>query len=126
MLFRSPDGRKSLDAVLVLRWHRRVAGEFGPLYLERVSDPESGDAIGYRPLADVRLLGNEDQQDAFGKLPEQFSFKEAKQVYGRSDDPTRKWLQRCISLGLVRQVGRGLYARTEQKPMEMSYGPQNT
>jgi hypothetical protein len=122
-----PDGRKNLDAVLILRWHRRVAGEFGPLYLERVSDDESGDAIGYRQLTDVKLLGNQDQQDAFRKLPEQFSFKEARQSYGRSDDPTRKWLQRCISLGLVRQVVRGRYARTDaaQEPMEVSSGPQD-
>jgi hypothetical protein len=54
-------------------------------------------------------LGNADQRAAFTKLPGRFSFKEAKQVYGRTDDPTRKWLLKCQAAGLVLQVGRGNY-----------------
>jgi hypothetical protein len=109
----APDGRTSegkAEAALVLRWHRRIKGEIGPLYLERVCD-EDGDPAGYRPLTDVKLLGNTDQEAAFKKLPQQFTFKEAKEKFGRSDDPTRKWLQKCISLGLIRQTARGRYER---------------
>ena len=102
------DGRSNIDAALILRWYRKSRGESGPLYLERVCD-ESGEPFGYRPQTDVRLLGNADQEAAFRKLPERFEFKDAKQIYGRADDPTRKWLQKCISLGLVKQIRRGQY-----------------
>jgi hypothetical protein len=102
------DGRSNIDAALILRWYRKMRGESGPLYLERVCD-ESGEPFGYRPQTDVRLLGNADQEAAFRKLPERFEFKDAKQIYGRADDPTRKWLQKCISLGLVKQIRRGQY-----------------
>ena len=102
------DGRSNIDAALILRWYRKSRGESGPLYLERVCD-ESGEPFGYRPQTDVRLLGNADQENAFRKLPERFEFKDAKQIYGRADDPTRKWLQKCISLGLVKQIRRGQY-----------------
>ena len=120
----SPDGRKKLDAALILRWHRRVKGECGPLYLERVYDA-SGEPLGYQRLSNVSLLGKADQEDAFRKLPNQFSFKEAKEVYSRSDDPTRKWLQKCVSLGLVRQVAHGRYERTDNSSgsMTISSGP---
>jgi hypothetical protein len=107
----SPDGRSSkADAALVLRWHQRIKGEFGPLYLERVCDGD-GKELGYRRIADVELLGNSEQIAAVKKLPPQFTFKEAKGTYGKTDDPTRKFLVKCIQLGLIRQTGRGLYER---------------
>jgi hypothetical protein len=108
----SADGRSSMDAALVLRWYRKSKGEVGPLYLERVRD-EAGEPLGFRPLAGVQLLGNAEQAIALQKLPKAFTFKEAKQVYGRTDDPTSKFLQKCISLGLVRQIDRGQYERIE-------------
>ncbi|HTQ61142.1 MAG TPA: AAA family ATPase [Candidatus Solibacter sp.] len=111
-----PDGRKSHsnDAALIVRWYRKGKGEAGPLYLERVCDVD-GEPLGYRPLADVKLLGHAEQAAAFHSLPEQFGFKEAKEKFGRSDDPTRKWLQKCISLGLIKQIGRGRYERATGK-----------
>lgn len=60
---------------------------------------------------DLALLGNKGQIAALEKLPKQFAFKEAKQVYDRADDPTRKFLVKCIQAGLIRQTGRGLYER---------------
>jgi hypothetical protein len=108
-----PDGRKNLDAALVLRWHRRIKGETGPVYVERISDDE-GEPQGYRLLTGVELLGNEVQKDKFKALPRRFTFKQAKQIYGRADDPTRKWLLKCVSLGLIGQTGRGLYERLGQ------------
>jgi hypothetical protein len=98
---------------LVLRWHRRIYGEGGPIYLERVCN-EDADPIGYRRLSGPKLLGNPEQEAAFGKLPSRFAFKEAKQAYERSDDPTRKWLQKCMSLGIVEQPERGLYIKVSQ------------
>ena len=107
----SPDGRSSkAEAALVLRWHQRIKGEAGPLYLERVCD-STGEPLGYQRIADVALLGNSEQIAAFKQLPSQFTFKEAKAAYGKTDDPTRKFLLKCIQLGLIRQTGRGLYER---------------
>jgi hypothetical protein len=108
-----PDGRKNLDAALVLRWHWRIKGETGPVYVERMSDDE-GEPQGYRLATGVELLGDETQKDKFRMLPRQFAFKEAKQIYGRADDPTRKWLLKCASLGLLRQIRRGQYEKSGQ------------
>lgn len=109
----SPDGRSSkAEAALVLRWHWKLRSDAGPLYLERVCD-EDGEALGYQRIADVALLGNSEQIAAFKQLPSQFTFKVAKQVYERKDDPTRKFLIKCIHLGLIRQTGRGLYERLQ-------------
>jgi AAA domain len=99
---------------MVLCWHRRIYGAGGPLYLERVSD-EAGDPIGYQRLRGARLLGNADQEAAFGRLSTAFSFKDAKQAYERSDDPTRKWLLKSVSVGIVEQVGRGEYRKVETR-----------
>ena len=100
--------RRVPDAAMVLRWHRRMKGEAGTLYVERVLDDEGGD-LGYDVMTGAALIGNADQREAFKKLPEKFSFKEAKQIYARSDDPTRKWLLKCQAAGLVVQAGRGNY-----------------
>jgi len=108
----SPDGRSNIDAALVVRWYRKSKGEAGPLYLERVCD-DSGEPFGYRPLTDIKLLGNPDQETALRNLPPQFTFREAKQTLKRTDDPTSKFLKKCISLSLVRQTGRGRYERTD-------------
>jgi len=98
------------DAAFVMRYFVKLKGESGPIYLERVCD-EDGDPIGYRTITGVHLLGNADQEEAFGRLPNQFTFKKAKQIYGKSDDPTNKWLKKCTSANLVRQVARGQYER---------------
>jgi hypothetical protein len=109
----SPDGRTSkAEAALVLRWHWRMRGEFGPLYLERICD-EDGEPQGYARIADTDLLGNKQQKTAFKQLPPQFTFKEAKDAYGKTGDPTRKFLMKCVHLGLIQQTGRGVYAKIE-------------
>jgi hypothetical protein len=97
---------------LVLRWHRRVYGEGGPQYVERAYD-DDGKPIGYRVITGIKLLNNPEQEAAFQKLAREFSFKEAKYIYGRSDDPTKKWLNKCESVGVLVQTGRGTYRRTD-------------
>jgi hypothetical protein len=118
----APDGRSSernARAELVLRWHQRIKGEAGPLFLERACD-DAGDALGYKRITDIRLLGNELQIAALKKLPAKFTFKDAKHAYERSDDPSRKWLQKCMALGLVQQVERGVYTRADADSAAMS------
>jgi hypothetical protein len=98
------------DAALVMKAFVKLKGETGPVYLQRVSD-EAGEPVGYQRLVGPGLLGNPDQEAAFAKLDEHFTFKKAKQTYDRSDDPTRKWLQKCIAVGIVEQEGRGMYRK---------------
>jgi hypothetical protein len=101
------------EAAMIMRWHRRLRGESGPLYLNRVMN-DDGEPIGYRPMAGPELLSNPEQQDAFARLPKEFTFGEAKIIYGKSDDPTRKFLLKSIAVGVVKQVGRGHYRKTWQ------------
>lgn len=98
------------DAALVMKYFVKLRGESGPFYLERVCNYD-GDPIGYQSVAGVHLLGNDDQEKAFNQLPRQFAFKEAKRIYGRSDDPTKKWLNKCEAARIVRQVARAVYER---------------
>jgi len=109
--FDRPRRANAIDAAFVMKYFVKTIGEGGPIYLERVCN-EQGDPIGYRAMAGVQLLGDADQQALFLRLPHgQFSFKEAKFIYGKSDDPTRKWLLKCMDAKLVKQVGWGVYER---------------
>jgi AAA domain len=98
------------DETIVLRGFGRVRGQFGPLYLGRHFD-ENGDPLGYFPLAGARLLFNPEQEKAYEDLPQQFSFKQAKQAYGRQDQATSDMLRKCAELNLVQKVARGRYAK---------------
>jgi hypothetical protein len=107
--------RAQPDSAFVMKTYVKLKGESGPVYIERVCDGE-GEPIGYQRIVGVDLLGNYEQQAALMRLPEHFTFKEAKQIYARSDDPTRKWLLKCESAGLVNQTGRGQYSRMKLEP----------
>ncbi len=99
---------------LMLKGHERLKGEFGPFHLARVLD-EDGDPSGYRLLASLELL-SEDQRRAYETLTDKFTFKDAKQAYGRTDDPTAKFLKKCLSAGLIRKPSKGLYQKIEPEP----------
>ncbi len=95
---------------LVLRGFGRVRGEIDPIYVARDFD-ENGEPVGFRRLTGSELLFNENQKNALAALPEQFSFKQAKNQYGRADQGTANFLQRCVNLDLIRKLGRGLYGK---------------
>lgn len=98
------------DVSLVLRGFGRIRGEIGPVYMARDSD-EAGDPAGYRLLSGQELLFNPQQQTALQSLERNFTFKDAKKAYGRSDQPTSNWLKNCVELRLVRKVARGIYEK---------------
>lgn len=102
------------EVALVIRGFGRIRGEIGPIYLARDVD-EDGDPVGYRRLVGPELLFNEDQQKALGKLAKQFTFKEAKNAYGRGDQPTSNFLQRSINFQILRKVARGVYEKLEAR-----------
>jgi hypothetical protein len=103
------DGLKQ-EAALILRGFRRIEGEIPTMYVARVIGAD-GEPLGYGRMSSVALLNNADQIGAFERLPSEFSFKTAKQVYGKADSPTREFLKKAIGQGLLRQPGRGCYAK---------------
>jgi AAA domain len=102
------------EMALILRGHVRVRGQFGPIYVSRAFGPE-GQPIGYTKVSTVDLLDNSDQQQALGRLPNRFSFKDAKQFYGRQDQATSDFLDKCIRLDLIRRSGKGQYEKIESQ-----------
>lgn len=96
-------------AALKMKWSRRVHGDSPLFSLERVFD-QDGEPAGYRHLAGADLLSPE-RRAALEKLPDEFSFKEAKTVLDRSADPTNKFLACCKHLGLVEKLGRGRHRK---------------
>ena len=99
-------------AALKVKWSRRVHGDSPLALLERIFD-ENGEPAGYRHLTGAGLLSPE-RREALAKLPDppdEFSFKDAKDALGRSDDPTNKFLAECRHLGLVEKLGRGRYRK---------------
>lgn len=95
---------------LTLRGFGRVRGEIGPIYVARSFD-EEGEPVGYRRMIGVELLFNDLQQQAFSRLPPNFSFGDAKRIYGRQDQATTDFLQKCQRLGLLKKVRRGHYEK---------------
>jgi AAA domain len=95
----------SEEAALIIRGHRRVRGEFGPIHLARCFD-DDGEAIGYRKLSGIDFL-NADQRLTFDRLPPTFTFKEAMTVYGRKNQATHDFLKKCEQAGLVGRPATG-------------------
>lgn len=96
---------------LVVKGFARLLGEFGPQYLARTFD-EEGNPLGYRQMAGLELLFNAEQQAAFLRLPNHFTFKEAKAIYGRRDQATKDFLEKCIRVGILRKPAKGIYEKT--------------
>jgi len=99
------------DIDLVFKANIKTCGDSAACLLERKYD-EHGEPVGYQRLSGLHLLGNPEQEAAYQRLPKsrKFEFKEAKQIYGgRGDDPVRKWLRKCIGMGILKQVGWGVY-----------------
>lgn len=101
------------DVGLVVKGFARLRGEFGPLFLKREFD-EDGGPLGYRELKGLELLSNSEQQAIFTKLPPEFSFKQAKQAYGRRDQATTDWLQKLQRIGVLKHAKGGPYMKTPE------------
>jgi hypothetical protein len=108
-----PNGSGALipEVELVMGGFGRMRGLIPLWRLARVLDSD-GEAIGYRKVSAVELLGNTEQQKAFAALGPHFTFGDAVKEYGKGKQPTTNWLAKCISVGIVRKVARGVYAKT--------------
>lgn len=98
------------EVALVMKSFERMRGESGTTYLAREYD-EHGEPLGYRALTGIELLFNADQQNTFAILPVEFSFKVAKQLYGRADQATSDFLKKCMRIGMLRQTSHGHYSK---------------
>ena len=97
-------------ADLVVKGFARLRGGIGPLYLARDYD-DQGDPLGYRLRKGPELLFNKDQEAAFSRLPNEFTTKEAKQIYGREDQATSDFLRKCGGVGILRKDRRGHFVK---------------
>jgi AAA domain len=104
-------GATLTDIVLVVRGYSRVRGEIPTMHLMREFD--EGEPLGYRKARGVQLLCNPEQEAAFGKLPDRFQFKEAKRVYGKGDQATTDFLNKCIAKGILRRAAKGVYEKVK-------------
>jgi hypothetical protein len=100
----------SADIALVMGGYGRVRGDIPMWHLGRVLDTD-GEPVGYQRVTGASLLRNPDQEEAFGRLPNQFKFKDAKGVYGKADQATTDFLKKCIATGLLKKIARGIYEK---------------
>lgn len=92
------------DAAVVLGRFAGVTGNLPLLTLSRRYD-DRGDPLGYAALAGDQLLPPE-QRETYHQLPDFFTFKQAKQVYGKGDQATMDYLKKCILLRILRPRAR--------------------
>ncbi len=103
---------KSGKADLLIRGWEQLRGEIPPLYLKLVSD-DDGEPLGFKRAEGLDLVGDAGQVEAFSRLPSTFRFKEAKKILGREDQSTTNFLNKLISLGLLKRGERkGEYLKT--------------
>ena len=86
-------GQDSEESAFVLKGFARVHGEIGPFFIARVFDDE-GLPLAYHEMTGAQLLFNPDQEAAFARLSDSFTFKDAKRVYGRQDQATADFLKK--------------------------------
>ena len=100
------------EAGLVLRGHFRTRGEVGPFLLRRKRADGDGEPLGYeRFAAEAALLGNPEHEDLFARLPEEFSFKDLRLLWGKSHESARELIHKMMRLGLARRVEYGQYRK---------------
>jgi hypothetical protein len=117
-LINTPDVRLGIEkhshGGLLLRGFRRVVGEIPQIFVKRKLEADGKTPLAYEQVSDAGLLFNPEQEDAFKKLPNEFTFKVAVHTYGKADQPTKNWLEKCIDIGLLQQpVQRGPYFKTQ-------------
>jgi len=94
------------EDLLIIKGFERVNGPIPIIRITRVRD-ESGDPIGYKLLAGADQLTNLAHRAAYEQLPDEFNFTTAKQVYGKSDQPTIDFLNKCRSAGILQKLRKG-------------------
>lgn len=99
-----PGGHRG-DIVLCGKTRYSDGGRFGPLYVERVLDDDSGEPQGYQLVEGASLLSG-NYKAVFEKLPTKaFGFREVRALLGNSSSNTVRFLQACMNAGIVGKSG---------------------
>ncbi len=103
------------EARLILRGHFRTRGEVGPFQLRRKR--AKGEPLGYERvdpaiLRDtLRDMLRDKEQEVFAHLPETFSFKDARLLYGKAYQSANVLIHKMMRLGLVAKTAHGQYRK---------------
>jgi hypothetical protein len=110
----------SEEAGLILRGHFRSRGEVGPFLLRRKRADGDGEPLGYeRFAAHAGLLENAEQEAFFACLPEAFSYKDLRLLWGKSNESAQLLVHKMMRLGLV---PRTAYALPQRGVYGLEYG----
>lgn len=93
------------EVALVLGGFSRLSGIIPNNFISRVLG-EDGEPVGYERLTGARLLFNDHQEQAYRSLPQTVRFTNAQRIYKRGPQATLDWLNKCISIGIMRRDGR--------------------
>jgi hypothetical protein len=116
-LAHQPESMSKDDARLILRGHFRTRGEVGPFLLRRkhAGSQSKGEPLGYERYtvdpATLRDTLRAQEQEVFAHLPETFSFKDARLLYGKVYESTNVLIHKMMRLGLVSKTARGQYRK---------------
>src|SRR6185503_10055548 len=103
------------EADLLVAGIIRGIGPMIPMDLARTVD-EDGNPIGYRLLTGIDQL-NPDDRAVYGRLQEQFRFKDVQREFGgKSASNPRRFLAKGMSVGII--VKDGLAYRKVTAPLE--------
>jgi hypothetical protein len=94
------------EVSLVLNGFARMTGKLPTMLVGRTLN-EAGEPEGYCPLTGISLLFNSHQEETYRELGESFRFKDARMAYGKGSQATTDFLNKCLSLGILRkQAGK--------------------
>jgi hypothetical protein len=110
------DGR-SVEVALMLAGFGRLRGTIEPVYVGRLLGDDD-EPMGYAQLHGASLLFNTERQSAFESLPDQFTFKQAKQTLRKGSQATSDFLRKCQSVGILRKEGRQYRKIKVAEPMD--------
>jgi AAA domain len=110
-------GEKNPEGSLVLRGFERVNGEIPVIRVNRVYG-DDGKPRGYESAGGADLLPNSSHRAAFEKLPLEFQFKDAQEIYGKGPSATDHFLKACIAAGIVAKVATGGYRKRANQEYE--------
>jgi hypothetical protein len=103
-LVRKPRGTGLCEVELL--GYRRVLGTMPTIFLTRVRDDASGDALGYARVTRVSEFSKPEYARVFAALPDVFRWKDLEAVFGNAQRSIAAFVQDCRSHGRVVVLGK--------------------
>ena len=86
-------------------------GDVGPFLIRRIWDGDSEPAGYERSDPNPAMIANEEQERAFHRLSEKFTFGEACRALGKTTESVNCLLHKLVRLGRASKVGRRKYRK---------------